>query len=54
MCSVLERAACKLLNVELFLDEFAKCRKATLSFVISVHQSVCTHGNTWLSLDGFS
>ena len=54
MCSVVEHATCKLLYLELFLDEFAKFRIATISFVMSVLQSVFTHGKTRLPLDGFS
>jgi hypothetical protein len=33
---------------------FAKLRKATISFVVSVRPSVCPHGTTRLPLDGFS
>ena len=42
-----------------FLGTFAKLRKATVSFVVSVHPSVCLsvrltyvrpHGTTWLPL----
>jgi hypothetical protein len=33
------------------LGEFAKFRKAAISFVISVHLSVRLHGNTLLPLD---
>ena len=32
----------------------AKLRKATVSFVLSVRQTVCPHGTTRLPLDGFS
>jgi len=35
-----------------FLDEFAKLRKVTIGFVVSV--SVFWHGTTRLPLDGFS
>jgi hypothetical protein len=36
------------------LGAFAKSRKATISFVMSVCLSVCPHGTTPLPLDGFS
>jgi hypothetical protein len=40
-----------------FLGAFAKLRKATTSFVMTVrpcvHPSGGPHGTTWLSLDGF-
>ena len=42
---------------EIFLRAFAKLRKATISFVMSVRPSlpsVCPHGTTGLQLDGFS
>jgi hypothetical protein len=35
-----------------FLAAFAKLRKTTISFVMSVRLSICPHG-TWLPLDGF-
>jgi hypothetical protein len=38
----------------LFLGAFAKLRKATVSFVMSVCPSVCPRGTTRLPLDGFS
>ena len=37
-----------------FLGAFAKLRKATISFVMSVRLSVCPHGTSRLPLDGFS
>jgi hypothetical protein len=37
-----------------FLGAFAKLRKATISFVMSICPSVCPHGTTWLPLDRFS
>jgi len=37
-----------------FLGAFAKWRKATISFVMSVHPSDCPHGTTRLPFDGFS
>jgi len=41
-----------------FLSAFAKLRKATISFVMSLRPSVCLsvcpHGTTRLPLDGFS
>ena len=44
-------------NIHAFLDAFAKLRKATISFVISVCPIVCPsvrpHGTTRLPLDGF-
>ena len=36
------------------LRAFAKLQKLTISFVMSVRPSVCPHGTTRLSLDGFS
>jgi hypothetical protein len=39
--------------VTMFLDEFAKVRKAIIGFVMSVRPSVCPHGTTLLPLDGF-
>jgi hypothetical protein len=36
------------------LGAFAELRKATFSFVLSVHPSVSPHGTTLLSLDGLS
>jgi len=36
------------------LGAFAKLRKATTSFVISVRLSVCPHGTTRLPPDGLS
>ena len=39
---------------EQFLGSFAKCGKATISFVISVHLSAPPHGTTRLPLNGFS
>ena len=41
-------------NYYVFLDAFAKLRKATISFVMSVHPSICPRGTTWLPIDGFS
>jgi len=38
----------------LLLVDFTKLRKATISFVMSVRPSVCTHGTTRLPPDGFS
>jgi hypothetical protein len=38
---------CRVLFV--FLCVFAKLRKATISFVMSVYHSVCPHGTTRLS-----
>ena len=38
----------------LFLGAFAKLRKTTVSFSMSVHPSVCPHGTTRLPLGGFS
>jgi hypothetical protein len=38
------------LRVSLFLGAFAKLRKATISFVLSIR----THGTTRLPLEGFS
>ena len=35
-----------------FLGAFAKLRKATISFVMSVRPSVCPIGTTWVPLDG--
>ena len=46
--------SCVILKKEQFLSEFAKLRKATISFVMSVRLSVCLHGKTLLPLDGFS
>jgi len=37
-----------------FLGAFAKLRKTTISFVISVRLSFRPHGTTRLPLDGFS
>jgi hypothetical protein len=37
-----------------FLGMFAKLQKTAISFVMSVHPSVCPHGTNWLPLDGFS
>ena len=37
-----------------FVGAFAKLRKATVSFVMSVVMSVCPHGTTRLQQDGFS
>ena len=37
-----------------FVCAFAEMRKATVSVVISVRLSVCTHGTTLLPLDRFS
>jgi len=37
-----------------FLDAFAKMRKATVSFLMSVRLSIRPHGITLLPLDGFS
>jgi len=37
-----------------FLGAFAKLRKATISFVMTVRLSVRPHGTTQLPLDGFS
>jgi hypothetical protein len=37
-----------------FIGAFAKFRKATVSFVMSVSPSIRPHGTTWLPLDGFS
>jgi hypothetical protein len=37
-----------------FLGEFAKLRKATISFVVCVCPSVRLHGTTGLPLDGLS
>jgi len=54
MCGVVEHVTCRFLNVELFLDEFAKFWKVTISSAMSVRLSVCTHGTTRLSLEGFS
>ena len=39
---------------EMLLDSFAKLQKATFRFVVSVRLSVCPHGITEISLDGFS
>jgi hypothetical protein len=36
-----------------FLDIFAKLRKATISFVMSVRLSVRSHGTIQLPLNGF-
>ena len=36
------------------LSTFAKLRKATVSFIMSVRSSVCPHATTLLPLDGFS
>jgi len=36
------------------LEAFTKSRKATVSFGLSLCPSVCPHGKTRLSLDGFS
>jgi hypothetical protein len=45
-------------SLQPFLSMFAKLRKMTVSFVMSVHLSVCPsirlHGKTQLPLDGFS
>jgi hypothetical protein len=38
----------------LLLGAFAKLRKATINFVMSVRLFVCPHGTTRLPLDGFS
>jgi hypothetical protein len=38
----------------LFLGAFAKLRRATIRFVMSVRPSICPHGTTRLPLDGFS
>ena len=55
MCSVVEHASCKLLNQEWFLDDFAKFRKATISFVMSVLQSVSAlTGWIFMKFDIFS
>jgi hypothetical protein len=37
-----------------FLGEFAKLRKATISFVVSVCPSACLHGTNGHPLDGLS
>jgi hypothetical protein len=37
-----------------FLGAFAKLRKATISFVMSVHPSIYPRGTTRLLIDGFS
>jgi hypothetical protein len=37
-----------------FLGTFAKLRKATISFVMSIRRSVLTHKTTRVPLDGFS
>jgi hypothetical protein len=37
-----------------FLATFTKLRKVTISFITSVYLSVCPHGTTQLTLDGFS
>jgi len=37
-----------------FLDMFVKLQKTTVSFVMSVHPSVCLHRTAQLPLDGFS
>jgi hypothetical protein len=44
----------KLASATLFLGAFAKSRKATITFVLSVRPSVRPHGRTRLPLDGFS
>ena len=44
---------CKFHYRILFLGAFAKLRKATISFVMSVCLSVCPHRSTRLPLDGF-
>jgi hypothetical protein len=38
----------------MFLGSFARLRKETTSFVMSVRPSVCLHGATRLPMDGFS
>ena len=38
----------------MFVGAFAKLRKATVSFVMSVRPSVRPHGTTLMQLDGFS
>jgi len=37
-----------------FLGAFTKLKKVTISFVMSVHPSVCPHGETRLPMDRFS
>jgi len=44
-------SAVGLSHVEVFLGMFAKLQKATLSFIISDHLSVCLHGTTSIQLD---
>jgi hypothetical protein len=41
-------------NLRGFVGAFAKLRKATINFVMSVCRSVCAHGTSRRSLDGFS
>jgi hypothetical protein len=41
-------------NLESYLGVFAKLRKTTISFVVSVCPSVRPHGTTLFLLDGFS
>jgi len=50
---VQEHGAC-LPDRRAILGAFAKLRKATISFVMSVRLSVRAHGTTRLPLDGFS
>jgi hypothetical protein len=42
------------LYFHVILDAFAKLRKATISFIMSVHPSVCPHRTARLALNGFS
>jgi hypothetical protein len=44
----------QMLKSELFLDAFAKQRKATISFVMSIPPSVCPHGTIPVPLGTFS
>jgi hypothetical protein len=39
---------------KLYLGAFAKLRKVAISFFMSVRPSICPHGTTRVSLDGFS
>ena len=41
-------------SLRIFLGAMAKLRKATFSLVMSLSSTVCPHGTTRLSLDGFS
>ena len=53
LCLTAENATCILIYSSDFLGAFAKLRKASISFVMSVRPSVCPHGTARLTMDGF-